>query len=255
MRVHDSPSLTDAFAECRVVPRPRLHPDLEKVARQVLPRQAYRYVDGKRETLIDLESALRNYHDDALAPYWPQLRAHLDADRALRGRIMADGGVEALLTSLHPTLKWESPVLQLPCPSGIDLHLGGRGLLLLPSIFIGSEPLFFRHSFNPDDSPVVLYPAPVNPTTALGLWATPDQGTFTALIALVGRTRAAVLETIADGCITTELASRLGISPASASEHATVLRSAGLVLSQRQRNTVQHTLTPLGVGLLNTRTR
>ncbi|WP_067543171.1 ArsR/SmtB family transcription factor [Nocardia crassostreae] len=70
------------------------------------------------------------------------------------------------------------------------------------------------------------------------------------LSALLGRTRAAVLEAIADGGSTTLLAQRLGVSPATASEHAAVLREAGLVASIRVRNSVHHNLTPLGVALL-----
>ncbi|MYT03316.1 MULTISPECIES: helix-turn-helix domain-containing protein, partial [Streptomyces] len=47
-----------------------------------------------------------------------------------------------------------------------------------------------------------------------------------------------------------ETARRLGISPASVSEHTTVLRDAGLIQSLRVRNTMRHTLTPLGAELL-----
>ncbi|MBF6239939.1 winged helix-turn-helix transcriptional regulator [Nocardia otitidiscaviarum] len=70
------------------------------------------------------------------------------------------------------------------------------------------------------------------------------------LSALLGATRAAVLEAVADGGSTTELALRLGISPSSASEHAAVLRGAGLITSTRTRNQVRHRLTPLGAALL-----
>lgn len=70
------------------------------------------------------------------------------------------------------------------------------------------------------------------------------------LSALLGATRAAVLEAIADGGSTTDLALRLGISPSSASEHAAVLRGAGLTVSIRSRNQVRHRLTPLGAALL-----
>lgn len=50
---------------------------------------------------------------------------------------------------------------------------------------------------------------------------------------------------------TGELARRADISAASASQHATVLRQAGLVSTHRQGNTVRHTLSPLGAELLN----
>jgi DNA-binding transcriptional ArsR family regulator len=71
-----------------------------------------------------------------------------------------------------------------------------------------------------------------------------------ALAALVGRNRAAVLRATAHGCTTTELADRVGISLASASQHASVLRDAGLITTRRQGSAVLHVLTPLGAELL-----
>ena len=81
--------------------------------------------------------------------------------------------------------------------------------------------------------------------------ALPGQDEETALAALVGRNRAAVLRTIADGCSTTELAGRVGISLAAASQHASVLRDAGLITTHRQGSAVLHVLTPLGAELLH----
>ena len=71
-----------------------------------------------------------------------------------------------------------------------------------------------------------------------------------ALARLIGRTRAAVLFAARTRPTTSELAQRVGISAASASEHATVLREAGLITTHRHRNTVRHTLTRIGVDLL-----
>jgi DNA-binding transcriptional ArsR family regulator len=59
------------------------------------------------------------------------------------------------------------------------------------------------------------------------------------------------LRSIADGCTTTELAARVGVSVAAASQHATVLREAGLITTRRQGSAVLHSLTPLGVELLH----
>jgi len=71
-----------------------------------------------------------------------------------------------------------------------------------------------------------------------------------ALDALIGRTRAAVLHCVEDGCSTTELACRCGVSIASASQHASVLRDAGLLLTQRRGGSVLHSLTSLGAAVL-----
>jgi DNA-binding transcriptional ArsR family regulator len=59
-----------------------------------------------------------------------------------------------------------------------------------------------------------------------------------------------VLASVADGCTTTELAHRAGVSLAAASQHAAVLRGAGLIASRRQGSAVLHVLTPLGAELL-----
>jgi DNA-binding MarR family transcriptional regulator len=72
------------------------------------------------------------------------------------------------------------------------------------------------------------------------------------LAGLLGRGRAAALEAIAlaRGCSTTELARALSCSAASASQHASVLRAAGLIVTRRTGGSVRHTVTPLGRALL-----
>ncbi|WP_405922213.1 winged helix-turn-helix domain-containing protein [Streptomyces sp. NBC_00122] len=54
----------------------------------------------------------------------------------------------------------------------------------------------------------------------------------------------------AEGCSTTELARRLNVSVAAASQHATVLRNANLITTSRRGKSVVHTITPLGAELL-----
>jgi DNA-binding transcriptional ArsR family regulator len=128
------------------------------------------------------------------------------------------------------------------------VHLRGRGLLLALSLFSNGDPGLFT-PWN-DDPALLIYPVDLDAPTALRLWRRDESGDR-ALAGLLGTTRAAALRVIADGCTTTELARRLGISPGGASQHATVLRDAGLVVSRRFRNSVRHTLTGLGVDLLN----
>jgi DNA-binding transcriptional ArsR family regulator len=87
------------------------------------------------------------------------------------------------------------------------------------------------------------------PIAVTELYRTPETGRH-ALDALVGRTRAAVLRELTVSRTTSELAARLGISSAGASQHATVLRDTGLIASHRNGNTVQHSVTALGTALL-----
>ncbi|HEY2064196.1 MAG TPA: winged helix-turn-helix domain-containing protein [Amycolatopsis sp.] len=71
-----------------------------------------------------------------------------------------------------------------------------------------------------------------------------------AIAALLGPARARVLEATRSGASTTELSRYAGISLASASYHASILRAAGLVETRRRGKAVHHLLTRLGASLL-----
>ncbi|WP_394296739.1 ArsR/SmtB family transcription factor [Nocardiopsis gilva] len=98
--------------------------------------------------------------------------------------------------------------------------------------------------------PVLLYPVGHPPVSFLAKAYEGNAPGGDVLGRLLGRTRASVLRTLSTDHTTGELARRLDISMASASEHASLLRAAGLVASERQGNTVRHSLTPLGMELL-----
>ncbi|MFD4902932.1 ArsR/SmtB family transcription factor [Streptomyces sp. NPDC058411] len=196
--------------------------------------------EGRTEPLGRLISTLRAYHRAAVEPYWPHIRASVEADRALRGRALLDGGADELLATLPPMIRWRAPVLEADYPVDRELRLDGRGLLLQPSFFCRGTPVVYR---DPGLPPVLVYPV-----THPGAPASAEPGPW--LGRLVGHTRSAVLRSIGNGCTTSELARRTGVSLASASQHACVLREAGLVRTLRHGSSVLHTLTPLGAALL-----
>lgn len=218
------------------------------------------FAHGDRAARHRLTSALTDYHRLAIEPYWPRIRALLDNERAARTDVRVTHGLAAMFAGLAPALLWRAPVLEVPGhlgvrppgappPAVVDEHLDGRGLLLAPSLFTNPDPGLFLPWH---DGPVLLiYPITPDLTTTVRLWQDVDESGDRALTRLLGPTRAAALRAIAEGCTTTGLARRLGISPGGASQHAAVLREAGLVVSHRHRNTVRHTLTGLGVNLLN----
>ncbi len=185
--------------------------------------------------------ALAHYHDTVLAPWMPRMHALIDADRAVRARALLDGGVEALLDTFRPMVRWRHPLLEADYPVDQELRLDGRGLLLVPSIFCQGTPITLM---DPSLPPTLVYPvgrpAPATRTEA-------DE----ALAALMGGTRSEVLRLLGEtGGTTSELARRLEISVASASQHASVLRRSGLVVSRRAGNAVVHHITPLGRAVL-----
>ncbi|MGW3597856.1 helix-turn-helix domain-containing protein, partial [Streptomyces sp. NPDC005167] len=189
-----------------------------------------------------LIATLRGYHRAAVEPYWPHIQASIEADRAVRGRALLDGGADELLASLPSMIRWRAPVLEADYPVDRELHLDGRGLLLQPSFFCRSTPVVYRNS---KLTPVLVYPVT---HSAAPVFAEPGPGPW--LGRLLGNTRSTVLQAIGTGCTTSELARRAGVSLASASQHACVLREAGLVRTLRHGSSVLHTLTPLGGSLL-----
>ncbi|RSS78393.1 helix-turn-helix domain-containing protein [Streptomyces sp. WAC06614] len=196
-----------------------------------------------------LGAALRAGHETVIAPHRDRIRAAFRADVAWRTRLMASHGIKAVLTSTHPDARWDGSVLEVGRPPDYEVRLAGQGLLLMPSVFWTGRPLLAGSA--PDGSgggrPVLLYPALTPfPLTAGEPAPGPDP-----LDALLGRTRAAVLQHLVQRRTTTELARDLAISLPSASEHARTLRAAGLITTEREGKAVLHTATGLGVDLLH----
>ncbi|MFI6064758.1 ArsR/SmtB family transcription factor [Micromonospora sp. NPDC051227] len=234
----------------RRTPTELLHRDLSVLAAEnQLPSSAAALARGEVSALHHLAESMEQYRSLAISPYWSRIQAAVAADRTRRARALLDGGVEGLLTSLRPAMRWESGVLEVRSyPHSRELHLDGRGLLLVPSFFCAATPVAL---LDPALPPVLVYPvdrlgALVSADASAASGAAPE-----SLAALLGRTRAAVLQATDEGCTTGEVARQLNISPAAASQHATVLRNAGLLVSHRERNSVLHTLTPLGRAMLD----
>lgn len=198
---------------------------------------------------------MRTYHDTAVAPHWPAVSRLLEAERDRAVRLLGEHGSDRFLASCHPTLRWDPPVLTIDTclPIGDqEAYLEGRGLVLVPSLFCPpGYPMCYAPD-DPDTSPVIHYPIALDVGTMRGFWG-PFAGATarSSLAALLGRTRAAVLDAVASGpCTTSELARRAGVSVPSASEHAAVLRSADLVATRRVGKAVLHAVTPRGANLL-----
>ncbi|MEU5881020.1 winged helix-turn-helix domain-containing protein [Spirillospora sp. NPDC047279] len=209
-----------------------------------LPDGVRRLAAGEPRMLIELTTAMRTCHDVMVKPYRRSIDTAVGHDRRRRVDALTSGGVEGMLAGLRPMMRWSHGELSIPSHRDQELHLGGRGLLLIPSYFCVSGPLTM---FNPSLPPVLVYPVERGADALPGLPTCPPRG----LKALIGPNRTIVLQELHNGhATTTQLAYRAGISPASASEHAKILREAGLITSRRDRNRVIHDLTPLGLALL-----
>ncbi|MBB6174575.1 DNA-binding transcriptional ArsR family regulator [Nocardiopsis mwathae] len=211
-----------------------------------MPARVRSLVEGDTRPRRELVGALRAYHDTALAPHWERMRAASDTDRTRRARDLLNGGVEGLLGGFAPMMRWEPPVLHVDYPVDTDLHLQGRGLRLIPSYFCHKRPVALADRELP---PVLVYP--LHNGTLPADRGRPLSGGV-PLRALLGATRAAILQAVAQGMTTGELAANLAITPAAVSHHTRVLRDAGLILSTRDRHHVLHTITAAGADLLKT---
>jgi DNA-binding transcriptional ArsR family regulator len=179
------------------------------------------------------------------------VHAYLDAANAGYQRLLATGGVEQLLAGVHPLVRWRPPVLEVATAGTYpDDYLHGRGLVLIPSLFCWPSPIIL-HSLADQAAPFLLLVPAVRDLADLAAAWTAGERHGRALVALLGRSRAAVLEVVGDGCTTTELARRAGVSVPSASQHAQVLRDSGLLVTRRDGSSVRHDLTGLGVALLD----
>ncbi|MFJ2745541.1 DUF5937 family protein [Streptomyces sp. NPDC087440] len=182
-----------------------------------------------------------------IEPYWPRLRTLLEADVLFHTRRLAQGGLEALFSELHPRLTWSPPTLTLTTRAGWEERrlLDGQGLVLIPSLFCWPDLV---SGVEAPWQPVLAYPA-----RGIGsLWASDTgtgRGTPAPLARLLGRNRAAVLHALGEPASTSALALRLDLAPSSVSEHLSALRDAGLLVSRRYGHQVLYERTPLGIAL------
>lgn len=165
-----------------------------------------------------------------LLPDWPAIAERLQRDVSMRRRQIQQHGTLPMLANLHSDITWRPRT----APAG-----PGRGLILAPCLF-GQQ----RAHGGPgaDGTQVVIYPTADldEPYTA------PEDH----LAALLGAGRAAALRSLRVPASTSGLARRLGISAPAASNHAALLRNAGLVSTTRDGKSVRHELTVVGRQLV-----
>jgi DNA-binding transcriptional ArsR family regulator len=224
----------------------------EKVAEEIrrsLTERAGAPVPPGGWELLDDPAATRDLAADLLeqcwrllvAPHWPRLRERLEADVAFRTQTLADYGLERVLSDLNPRIRWTGRALLIEGMQG-RCYLSGAGLLLMPSVF--GWPSLAAAS-EPPAQPSLAYPA----RGIAEMWQPARTAQSGALARLLGRTRAALLESLAEPASTHTLARRHDLAPSTVSEHLSALRDARLISSRRQRHAVMYQQTQLGVAL------
>lgn len=233
-------SPNEAFAAVSMTPRQQLQADFTRLdTRRASMPWVRQLAEGRREDLELVAGALRCYHRSCFADDWPELRQHLDAELARRASQMLAAGPGRVLATLHPAIRWRGGMLEVDVRFADNVELAGRGLRLVPSLF-WRRPAFAADGFR---TPTLVYPVPLS---LVG-----DGSGQTALVDVMGRTRAAILHALAEPCGTSALAARVDVSLATASGHVATLRRARLAVSRRTGRSVEHALTPLGLELVS----
>ncbi|OEJ30225.1 ArsR/SmtB family transcription factor [Streptomyces subrutilus] len=247
----DVPSIDHAVDNLMHAPVSRLRRELEGL--DFRPGQltwARRVSEGDREARRELAEAVRACHRLTVEPYWHRGRSELVALSTRCANLVLEGGVDLLLRSMcAPLVRWRPPVLEAPYPRRVDVRLQGRGLIITPTVFSKRPVSFLWDPLDTSQPPRLTVPALRRPLTGTGT-AEADGSAVRYLESLLGRTRAAALLVTTEGCTTSDLARRLNVTAAAASQHAKVLRNAGLITTSRRGASVLHLITPLGLALV-----
>ncbi|HEY4018934.1 MAG TPA: DUF5937 family protein [Pseudonocardiaceae bacterium] len=193
--------------------------------------------------LVRIVTALRAYWRVAVAPYWPRMRAVLDADLAFRLGELATGGVREVFRTLHPSVGFDKDTLRVVKYYEGTAELGNRGLLLIPCVFAWPD-VIVRTA---DPQPAVSY----TPRGVGRLWENPaGEPEGSSLAGVLGNTRAAILAQLDLPMSTTHLASQLELAAPTVNVHLKALHQAGIVSSHRDGRNVVYERTRLGDLLL-----
>lgn len=211
-----------------------------------MPDWLARYLNSDPDVMHEFDQALRSFHRTFLAPRWSSVTARFHGDVTQRSTVLHQHGISALLNTLSPQLRFNGLTLEGRYPWDRHVRLAGAGLVLMPSAFWTGYPLFTWDPFD-QSRYVLIYPARPSPAHIIGGRTTLDD----TLAGLLGATRAAVLRTLHKPRNTSEIARCVQISKSSASEHATTLRAAGLITTNREGRAVVHRLSELGAALLS----
>ena len=234
--------LDDEFAVLAAIPADEFVRDLVAVHGHV-PEV---FAGSPRVAVRRIVRALRELWTATFEPYWPRMRAVLEADVVYRGRQIAQGGLSVMLNDISSTVSYGDGVVsvRLKDPNDRLQRIDGNGLTLVPTMFTrrGSAPVG-------DGPPLIMYPA----RGQGALWEAEQVANPAALAAILGETRASLLSALGDPASSTELGVRFGVTASAVNQHLRVLRDAGLLVSTRYGHSVLYLRSELGSALLEAR--
>ena len=217
-----------------------VHPD---------PATRPRVLTGRRDRVLRrITSALAAYWTACFEPWWPRMRAVLDADIVFRGRTIARAGLAAMFADLSPRIRLVDDVVRVEMTSKVGFRrtTAGEGQTLAPSLFTqnASAPI------SPEEAPLIMYGA----RGAGTLWESDRPAAPHALSTLIGEPRARLLGVLDSPASSTEHAIRLGVTTSAVNHHLRAMRDAGLLSSARHGRSVLYLRSSVGDALVRAST-
>jgi DNA-binding MarR family transcriptional regulator len=238
--------IADQLAQVRATPPDRVAREVKRSLTQRTggppPAQAWRLLDDAVATRDLVADLLEQCWQLLIAPHWPRLRDLLQADLRYRAELLGDYGLDRVLADLDPRARWTGRAIVVDSASTERRRLAGAGLIIMPSVFVWPD---VTAMIDPPAQPALIYPA----RGIAELWQPARTAHSDALAALLGRTRAALLESLAEPASTHTLALRHNLAPSTVSQHLVALHQARLVTRRRHRHTVIYQQAPLGAEL------
>ncbi len=246
-----APTLRDQLDEIRGTPLDQLERELERCRDATSDPELRQRVETlllePRASRVLLADTIQLAWRELVAPFWPRVRALLDADIAHRSRLLARHGLDRVLDDLDRRIRWLAKGIEVDDEIGEIVELAGRGIIFMPSAY--SWPRVYAITDKPWQ-PAIVYPA----RGIEELWQQ-SQPPPAALAELLGRTRALLLASLDKPTSTTALAALTELSPSGVSRHLIALRNAGLLSGVRYGHEVRYARTRLGSALVSTGTR
>jgi DNA-binding transcriptional ArsR family regulator len=233
--------LEDELAAVSDVPPRVVREDLAEVHPGGLPAA----LRGRTDRVVRrIVRALGDYWEACFTPWWPRMRAVLQADIVHRGHVIGREGLAAMFGGLSPRVTLTGNVVRIRLASNTTFRrtTADVGLTLVPTLFSrnASTPI------SPDEPPMVMYGA-----RGIGaLWQAETPATSGALVGLIGRARARLLTLLGEPASSTELAVRLGVTPTAVNQHLRAMKAAGLLTTARHGRSVLYLRSDLGDRLL-----
>jgi Family of unknown function (DUF5937) len=246
-----TPAFEDQLAELRATAPEQVARELEQCRSTLARRDERRALDqlladpaAGRDLLADRVQAA---WECLVSQFWPRIRSLADADIAYRSQQLTAHGLGPMLEGIDPRIKWGDGTVVVDDGIDVDVELGGRGLVLMPSAFIWPAVVVI---IDEPWQPTIAYPA----RGIAELWRR-SQPPPDALARLLGRTRALLLTSLDQPSSATTLAALLTLSLSGTSAHLTAMRDAGLVAGMRHGHEIRYARTPLGNALLRASTK